>query len=241
MKWGLILGASGDIGISIANDMAKKGWSLYLHYSKNKNKIIKLYDQLTEKYPQQEFILIQADMTQVDQIDNILNNIFSLDAIVFAQGTTQYEFFSALDPKEFDKMLTMQLRFPLFLLQKLEGKLSKSRQGRIIFIGSVYGDYGSAMEVGYSTIKGALSAFVHAYCKEVATMGITVNVIAPGAVDTEMNAMFSDEVKSEIREEIPMGYLASSSQISYWVGCLLDENASYLTGQTIYVTGGWLR
>ena len=148
---------------------------------------------------------------------------------------------SRLLQKEFDEMLTMQLRCPLFLLQKLEEKLARSSLGRIVFIGSVYGGYGSAMEVGYSTIKGALSAFVKAYSKEVASLGITVNVVAPGAVDTRMNNMFSSDVKEQVAENIPMGKLAQPDQISYWVTCLLADRAEYLTGQTIYVTGGWLQ
>ena len=76
---------------------------------------------------------------------------------------------------------------PLRIVQSLQDKLAESEFGRIVFVGSVYGGAGSAMEVGYSTVKGALSAFSRAYAKEVASLGITVNVIAPGAVDTQMN------------------------------------------------------
>src|SRR5699024_6246822 len=112
--------------------------------------------------------------------------------------------FNQLKMEEFDEMLTMQLRYPLFLLQKLEEKLARSSLGRIVFIGSVYGGYGSAMEVGYSTIKGALSVFVKDYSEVVASLGTTVNFVSQGAVDSRMNYMFSSDVKEQVAEDIPM-------------------------------------
>src|SRR5699024_7203275 len=113
--------------------------------------------------------------------------------------------------------------------------------GRIVFVGSVYGGSGSAMEVGYSTVKGALSAFVAAYSQEVASLGITANVVAPGAVSTKMNLTFTPQERQEVSSQIPAGYFAKPSEISYWICSMLDQQASYLTGQTIYVTGGWLK
>ena len=70
---------------------------------------------------------------------------------------------------------------------------------------------------------------------------ITVNVIAPGAVDTQMNKIFSESEKADIDAEIPIGRFASPDEISYWVLVLLSEKAGYLTGQTLYATGGWLK
>ena len=72
-------------------------------------------------------------------------------------------------------------------------------------------------------------------------MDITVNTVAPGAVDTQMNQVFSENEKDEVCKEIPLGRFARPTEISYFVSMLLDEKASYLTGQTLYVTGGWLK
>lgn len=242
MKWALICGSSGDIGQQIAKDLANNGWSLYLHYYKNQAKVTNLIADLSELYPKQDFLALQADLTYPETMVEFSKQIFgSLDALIFAQGTTSYGLFSQKEPHEFDQMLAMQLQSPLRLIALLEDKLAKSNAGRIIFIGSVYGGAGSALEVGYSTIKGAQSAFCKAYSKEAATLQITVNTIAPGAVATQMNQMFSGTEKAEVTQEIPVGRFADPKEISYFVKMLVDEAASYMTGQTLYVTGGWLR
>lgn len=242
MKWALICGASGDIGQQIAVDLAAEGWSLYLHYHRATAKIMTLVEKLTQAHPKQDFIMFKQDMTDQGSAEQIASQIFtSLDAVIFAQGTTEYGLFRNLSPTKFDQMLAMQLQTPLRLIALLEDKLVQSEAGRIVFIGSVYGGNGSALEVGYSTLKGALSAFCSAYSKEVASTGLTVNVIAPGAVKTQMNMTFSAEEKAEVAETIPKGRFAVPKEISYFVKSLLPKEAGYLTGQTLYVTGGWLR
>lgn len=240
MKWALICGSSGDIGMQIAKDLAVKGWSLYLHYAHNSERIDELIKDFTTTYPKQDFLKIQSDFLDDGAVDKIKNSIFSLDAVVFAQGTTHYELLSQFPIDKIDELIQMQLRMPMILLQKLEDKLSHSKAGRVVFISSIYGKTGSAMEVPYSTIKGGIDTFVRAYSKEVASMEITVNAVAPGAVQTQMNNMFDEETLENIRAEIPLGRLATPSEISYWVTVLLDEKAGYLTGQTIFVNGGWL-
>ena len=99
---------------------------------------------------------------------------------------------------------------PLRFDPLLEAKLARSQAARIVFIGSVYGGAGSALEVGYSTVKGAQSAFCKAYSKEVASLGITVNTLAPGAIDTQMNQMFSGSERQAVKEEIPSESLCSA-------------------------------
>ncbi|GKS81886.1 3-oxoacyl-ACP reductase [Ligilactobacillus pabuli] len=239
--WALILGASGDIGTQTAQDLAQQGWSLYLHYFNHQEKAQQLQQELHAKYPRQDFLLVQADLTQPNSAQAIAHQLFGLDAVIFAQGTTDYGLFAQEDPGALNQMLAMQVQTPLSLVQILQPKLAASQHGRIVFVGSVYGGAGSAMEVGYSTVKGALTAFASAYSQEVASMGITVNVIAPGAVATRMNLTFTPEERDEVAAQIPAGHFAQPEEISYWICSLLDQRAGYLTGQTIYVTGGWLK
>lgn len=221
--------------------MAQKGWSLYLHGNSRVDKVNDLAEYLSEKYKKQDFLVLKVDFNQIEQVEKITAHLFSLDAIIFAQGTTKYGLYSQSDYVDTLEIMQMQVLSPLRLIQLLEDKLAKNGYGRIIFIGSVYGGAGSAMEVAYSTAKGAISAFSSAYSKEVASLGITVNTIAPGAVNTSMNSLFSNNQKEEINEQIPMGRFADTGEISYWVNALLDTQAAYLTGQTIYITGGWLK
>lgn len=94
MKWALIFGASGDIGSKVAEDLADAGWSLYLHYYQNREKIDEISRKLFKKHPKQDFITLQYDMTDADNISKICDSIFGkLNAVVFSEGTTYYGLF----------------------------------------------------------------------------------------------------------------------------------------------------
>ncbi|WP_367370907.1 elongation factor P 5-aminopentanone reductase [Pediococcus parvulus] len=241
MKHALILGASGDIGSAIAKQLAAKGWSLYLHYNQNKVVVQQLIHQFIKAYPHQEFFGVAFDMQTKENLPVFLQSIFELDALIFAQGTTDYHLLTETSVEDLQKMWMMQVALPIEMIKAFQSKLAHSNNGRIIFIGSVDGGFGSAMEVAYSTVKGAQTAFANAYAKEVGTLGITVNVVAPGAVDTQMNRVFSKEDHQKIAAEIPVGRFAKADEIAYWAVQLADDQAGYMTGQTIYVDGGWLK
>ncbi|WP_125981059.1 elongation factor P 5-aminopentanone reductase [Loigolactobacillus iwatensis] len=235
----LIIGASGDIGTVVARRLAKAGWSLYLHYFHSEQRVLQLQVELQQTYPKQDFFVLQYDLTEETHLDELTERLFQVDALIFAAGITTYGLFSETTSQQIEQLWEMHIKLPMLLCQRLAPKLAKNQCGRIIFVGSVYGGSGSAMEVGYSTVKGAQSAFANAYAKEVASLGITVNVVAPGAVDTQMNKQFSTAAKENLKMEIPASRLAQPDEIAYWVAALLDPAAGYLTGQTIYVSGGW--
>lgn len=241
MKFALVTGASGDIGKAIALELADEGWSLYLHYNKGKKNVSDLLAVLREEYPHQEFMGLYMDMKKEETVLEVIENIFQVDAVVFASGFSEYHLLTEVSVDEIHDLLAVHLTTPILLIQQLQTKLARSPLGRIVFISSVYGDAGSAMEVMYSTVKGAQTAFVRAYSKEVASMGITVNAIAPGAIDTKMVQQFTPEELASLKEEIPLQRLGTPQDISFWVSQLLNERSQYLTGQTITVSGGWLR
>lgn len=241
MKWALILGASGGIGQQLVKDLAQSGWSLYLQGNHQVAHLQHQAKELHKKYPQQEFLVIASDFTQTDALVSLLNNIFTLDAIIAAQGITDYAWFNQQSDGEVECLIRINLTTPLLIIKHLQDKLAQSPNGRIILLGSVYGSRGSALEVTYSATKGALSAFAQAYAQEVASLNITVNVLAPGAVATPMNQQFSQAAQEELIAEIPAGRLANPKDISYWVQTLLKPESQYVTGQTFYITGGWLK
>lgn len=241
MKIALITGASGDIGISIAKDLAKKGWSLYLHYFSNQKRIENLLKEFNDQYPRQEFFPLKVDLQQDDSTEMIVNNIYSLNAIVFAHGMTDYGLLETMTLEKMDLLWKIHVKSPVLITQALQHKLHRSEQGRIVFISSVYGEMGSSNEVFYSTVKGAQIAFVKAYSKEVASWGITVNAVAPGAIDTHMNQHYSDSELTDLIEDIPLGRMGKPSEISFWVEQILKKDSAYMTGQILTVSGGWLK
>ena len=221
--------------------MAEDGWSLYLHYNSKKEAAEELGQKLFTKYPDQDFMPIKLDFEVDDaQLSEFVQNLLSVNAAVFAQGVTNYGFLGDEDLDNITRLIKINLTVPIKLTKLLEPQLMKQGFSRIVYLGSVYGGYGSALESVYSATKGGLSRFAQAYAREVASNNLTVNVIAPGAVKTNMNSIFSEDTIEEVQEEIPVGRWADGKDISYWIKVLLNERSSYLTGQTIYVTGGWL-
>lgn len=241
LKRAIVFGATGGIGQAICTDLANSGWSLYLHYNQDEQKASNMVQRYSQLYPQQDFIPIKLSfLTDNKGLMEFVNSLLPINAVVFSQGITDYTFLSDQDLNKIDQLVQVNLNTPIKLTSLLESLLIKNDFSRIVYLGSVYGGNGSALEAVYSSTKAGLSRFAQSYAREVASANLTVNVIAPGAVDTKMNALLSSETMAEVKEEIPLGRLAKGTDISYWVRTLLDPNANYLTGQTIYVSGGWL-
>lgn len=241
MKVALVTGASGDIGSSICRSLATDGWSLYLHYHSNKKKVLELLSEFEQTFPTQEFFLVQANLVDDAAVSVLQNQMFSLNAVVFAHGTTEYGLLQDLTPDRMDHLWNMHVKVPILIAQAVQEKIHRTNNGRIVFISSVYGEMGSSNEVFYSTVKGAQIAFVKAYSKEVASWGLTVNAVSPGAVNTHMNSHYSKEDLTELESEIPMGRLGEASEISFWVQQLLKSESAYMTGQVLTISGGWLK
>ena len=241
MKRAIVFGATGGIGSSICEDLAKDGWSLYLHTNSKWNKAYEKAIKLANEYPSQDFLPVKLDFNSSDaELKKFVDGLIPVNAVIFAQGITDYNFVGTQKMTMMDKIININLTVPIKLTHLLEDKLVKQEFSRIIYLGSVYGGQGSAMEAVYSATEAGLSRFSQAYAREVVSTNLTVNVLAPGAVDTPMNAMFSEETIAEVTDEIPIGRFASGKDISYWVKVILNPQSGYLTGQTIYISGGWL-
>lgn len=240
MKQACIFGATGGIGQGIAYQLAAAGWSLWLHYDHQKSVASSLCQQLQIDYPDQTFEIIKLDFTKPGDLQ-WLANLGAVQALIFAQGVTDYHLLPEVSASKLDQITAVNVLTPIKIIQVLQHRLLQHEHSRIVLLGSIYGAVGSAMEVMYSTTKGALSSFANAYAREVAANGLTVNVIAPGAVATNMLTQFTAAELSELAQDIPVGKLAQAQDIAYWVEVLLTPSSQYMTGQTLYVDGGWLK
>ncbi|MGX4685315.1 elongation factor P 5-aminopentanone reductase [Vagococcus sp. JNUCC 83] len=240
MPYVLVTGASGDIGEACVRDLAKKGFSVYCHYFSNEKKIHTMINELMIDYPKQDFFAIQADLSQSNSTTNLVNSLFELNAIVFAHGQTTYKLLIETSENDLQLLWHTHVHQPIRICQLCQSKLTKQETSHIVFISSVYGLIGSSMEVMYSTVKGAQLSFVKAYAKEVASMNLSVNAIAPGAIDTQMNSSWTIEEKKDLMADIPMNRLAMPKEVSSLVSYLLSDDATYITGATIPISGGWM-
>ena len=136
--------------------------------------------------------------------------------------------------------MTVNLKGLFLMTQSFMDSMVNARFGRIINVSSIWGLTGASCEVLYSTAKGGVNAFTKALAKELAPSGVTVNAVAPGAVDTSMLQHLQADELASLQEAIPAGRLASPEEIAALVYFLTLPESGYLTGQIISPNGGWL-
>jgi len=236
-KFVLITGASGAIGRATALELAQEGYSLYLHYNSNEQAIRELEKQLQDY--DIEVIPICANLAEADGVDQLCSGIFSLYSIVLTSGKAHYGLITDVTTEEMNEMIQLHLTSPFVIVQKLLPKLKMQPDASIVAVTSIWGDTGASCEVLYSMLKGGQNSFVKALSKELAPMGIRVNAVSPGIVDTPMIAAFTEEERQELSEDIPLGRLAQPNEVAHSISYLLSKKSSYITGHILKVNGGW--
>lgn len=237
-KYALITGASGGIGSAVAHRLAADGYSLYLHYHHNENAVRKLQQELAYKHI--GVTLVQADLTDRDGAEALWSSVtHELDAIVYTAGKSVFGLVTDVTNEELAQMTHLQLTNVYKLVNLALPAMIRRRTGGVVIISSIWGQIGASCEVLYSMLKGGQNTYVKAIAKEVALSGIRVNAVAPGAIDTEMLRIFSEDETRALADDIPLGRLGVPEEIANTVSFLLSKEASYITGQIIGVNGGW--
>ena len=236
-KNALIIGASGDIGAAISQQLASRGYQLILHYYKNKKAI----EDLATKMNRDCIIdVLQADLSDNTELQRFVSQLaFPVDCIVFTSGNAHFGLFQSASEELMDKMMTLHIKAPWMITKHILPSMIQKQSGAIILITSIWGAIGASYEVLYSTVKGAQNSFVKALAKELAPSGISVNGISPGFIDTKMNQYLNDAEREDVISEVPMQRAGTTEEIAHTVNFLLDDKAKYIQGEIIQVTGGW--
>ncbi|WP_139365111.1 elongation factor P 5-aminopentanone reductase [Litchfieldia alkalitelluris] len=235
-KYALLTGASGGIGIEIAKTLYEHGFSLYLHYNRNRESL----DAFIDEYGSSRVHLIQADLSMSDGVNQLLEQIdHPIESVIYNAGKSYFGLVTDMSDDEIKQMITLHTTSPFLLIKKLLPDMITKKTGNIMMISSIWGITGASCEVLYSMVKGSQNSYVKALAKEVALSGIRVNAIAPGAIETAMLSSFSEDDKTLLKEEIPMGRLGNPTEIADVVSFLISEKSSYITGQVLSVNGGW--
>ncbi|MBO2534638.1 elongation factor P 5-aminopentanone reductase [Rummeliibacillus suwonensis] len=238
-KFALVLGASGAIGSAVCRGLAENGWSLYMHYNHHTDVIQNLIKELSQTYPEQEFMTIHADLTADSAATTIAQSVFSIEAIVVASGQALYKLVEDTTVEEMTALWKVHVQTPIQMIALLAPKLRQHPVSYITMIGSIWGEAGGAGETLYSTVKGAIHAFVKAYAKEVSFNGTRVNAVAPGLIDTSMNSHLNETEMADLLAEIPLERAGTPEEVAHLVSFLHSGKANYITGQILRINGGW--
>ncbi len=161
-----------------------------------------------------------------------------VDFLVNNAGITRDGLLLRMKKADWDLVLRVNLDSVFHFSQAVLKPMIKARQGRIVSIGSVVGVMGNPGQANYAASKAGIIGFSRSLAREVAPRGITVNVVAPGFIDTEMTAGLSDEVRRDLLSRVPLGRLGSVDDIARSVAFLLGDDSAYITGQVLGVNGG---
>ncbi|MCE5168122.1 3-oxoacyl-ACP reductase FabG [Paenibacillus profundus] len=237
----LITGASRGIGAAIAERFASVGMKVIIHYLQSHESANEVARRCLAYGG--EVMTIAADLRSGEQIDRMKTKLdelgFTPDIVVNNAGVAYYGLFTDVTEEEWDECMSINLKGMFLCAQRFVPHMISQKYGRIINVSSIWGITGASCEVMYSTAKGGVNAFTKALAKELAPSGVTVNAVAPGAVDTDMVKHLDNEERVALQDDIPLGRLGTPEEVASLVYFLALPESSYITGQVISPNGGW--
>lgn len=234
----LITGASRGIGRATAIEFARAGYDLTLICINNIESLSKLAADLSEAYSV-KCIAYQTDISNPDSVRDLFTKITPPNVLVNNAGISYIGLLTDMTDEDWQNTINTNLSSAFYMSRAAIPHMLSEFSGKIINVSSVWGECGASMEVAYSASKGGLDAFTKALAKELAPSGISVNAVACGLIDTEMNSHLSDEELSDVVADIPADRIGKPSEVASVI-LSLANSTSYLTGQIIKVDGGWV-
>ena len=235
-KVALITGATGGIGISIAKKMKLSGAKLILSGTK-KEVLTKLEAELGHDVKS-----IVTDLGNKDDIISLAKEaeqfFGAIDILVNNAGITADGLLLRMKDEDWDRVIDINLSASMRLTRQVIRGMLKRKYGRIIFISSIVGHTGNAGQSNYAASKSALVGLTKSIAAEVASRGITCNLVAPGFISTPMTDKLSEDQKNNIIKNIPVDRLGDPDDISSGCLYLSSEEASFITGTTLHINGG---
>jgi 3-oxoacyl-[acyl-carrier protein] reductase len=235
----LVTGASRGIGAAIADTLGQAGATLIGTATSNTGA------EAIEKRFQAAAINGRGailDVTQPDSINGLLKDISAREGdvsiLVNNAGITRDSLLLRMKQADWDAVLSTNLSSAFHLSKGVLRGMLKARHGRIISISSVVGSMGNAGQSNYAATKSGLVGFSKALAREVGPRGITVNVIAPGFIETEMTAALTQAQRDELSDQVPLNRLGQVTEVAGAALFLASPAGNYITGETIHINGG---
>lgn len=235
-KIALVTGASRGIGRAIAEELVSKGFTVIGTATSEKGA-----DAISDYLGENGKGLV-LNVTSLESINALLEQIKQqfgdIDVLVNNAGITRDNLMMRMKEEDWDIILQTNLSSVFHLSKAVLRSMMKKRFGRIISIGSVVGSMGNPGQANYCAAKAGIIGFSKALAKEVASRGITVNVVAPGFIATDMTDALTEEQKAATLAQVPAGRLGDPKDIAKAVAFLASDDAAYITGETLHVNGG---
>ena len=239
-KTALVTGASRGIGRAIALCLAAEGARVAINYAGN----VKAAEEVKASVEAAggTAILCQADIADSAAVEamvaDVVKEFGAIDILVNNAGITRDTLLMRMKDEDFAKVLDTNLKGVFYCTKAVSKLMMKKRSGRIVNMASVVGLVGNAGQTNYAAAKAGVIGFSKSAAKELASRGITVNVVAPGFIGTDMTAGLPESVKEKMLTDIPLGRMGEPKDVANAVLFLASDQASYITGQVVNVDGG---
>lgn len=240
MRTALVTGASRGIGREIARRLHRDGFRVVLNYRSSTEEAESLLHELNRAGGEGNAVIFQADVSNREQVENMFRMCGPVDVLVNNAGIAQQKLFTDLTEQDWGRMLDVNISGVFRCCQCALPDMIRKKQGCIINISSMWGQVGASCEVHYSAAKAAVIGLTKALAKEVGPSGIRVNCVAPGVIQTEMNACLDEETIRNLQEETPLGEIGTPQQVASAVSFLASPEAGFITGQVLGVNGGFI-
>ena len=224
----IVAGGNRGIGLAIALSLKAAGHDVVVTYR-------------TGAAPD-GFKSVIMDVTSTQSVDSAFESIESQwgipEIIVANAGITKDGLVMRMSDSDFEDVINANLTGAFRVARRSTKGLLKLKRGRLIFVGSVVGQTGSAGQVNYASSKSGLLGMARSFAREIGSRGITANVIAPGFVETDMTSTLDEKRRNEIAASVPLGRFCTAAEIAEVVTFIASPQASYITGALIPVDGG---
>lgn len=227
----LVSGASRGIGYAIAVQFAKNGYKVFALWHNAPEKLADVGDL--------DITPVQGDVSSFASMQKVYETIGEVDILVNNAAISHFGLITDLTEDEWDHILAVDLKSVFLTAKFFLPDMIRKKSGKIINISSIFGAVGGSCEVAYSTAKAGVIGFTKALAKEVGPSGIQVNCIAPGVIETEMNARLCAEDKAALVEETPLGRIGTPEDVASLALYLAKD--TFITGEVIHTGGGFLR
>jgi len=238
-KTALVTGASQGIGRAVAIRLAKDGIRVALA-ARNEEKLKDVAQEIAAAGGSADVFAL--DVASEESIKttakSVLAHLGKLDILVNNAGITRDNLLLRMKRADWDDVLTTNLTGAFLLTQALMGSMIKARYGRIINISSVVGRIGQAGQANYAASKAGLIGFTKSLARELASRGVTANVVAPGYIESPMTAVLDEKQQQSILAHISLGRIGRDADVAHAVAFLASDEAGYITGHVLDVNGG---
>lgn len=239
-----ITGGTRGIGKATVELFASKGFNVAFTYINSQNIAKQMEKELSIKYPNSIFQSFKANVASYEGMQDVAKKILStfgkIDVIVANAGISKIAPFIDLTKQDYDEMLGINLKGAFNTIKPFLPSMIEQKNGKIVIVSSIWGLNGSSCESLYCASKAGQIGLMKSLAKELGPSNINVNCVCPGLIDTEMNSELSEKDKQQIIEETPMNRIGTPSDVANAIYFLSSDNATFITGQTLTVDGGWI-